>query len=132
MINKSIINACMATGKIENKENVIRELLYHIAQNYDYNDQKASHILEMLVDENTLVTIDKVNLRWIETHIDMLMYQADKYNIKHIVVDSVDNIDCTVRVKFEYLEKINEDRDDVSYTSNYTNINFIEYPEILK
>ena len=60
------------------------------------------------------------------------MYQIDKYNIKNIRVDSIDNIDCTVRVKFEYLEKINEDRDDVSYANTYSEISFNDYPEILK
>lgn len=133
MITKSIINACMAAGKAENKEAIIYELFNHIALSCrDYNDQKASHILEMLVDKNAFVTLNKVNPKWIESNSGQLMYGSDKYNIRNIVIDSIDNIECTVRVKFEYLEKINEDRGDINYTSSYTDINFIDNPEILK
>lgn len=133
MISKSIINACMAAGKTENKEAIICELINHIALSCrDYNDQKASHILEMLVDKNAFVTLNKVNPKWIESNSGQLMYGSDKYNIRNIVIDSIDNIECTVRVKFEYLEKINEDRDDINYTSSYTDIDFINNPEILK
>ena len=33
---------------------------------------------------------------------------------------------------YEYIEKINENRDDVSYINAYSNISFADYPEILK
>jgi len=121
----------MAATK-ETKDAVLQALVEHIGRNYDYNDQKVGHIVDMLVDKNAVVTPDKVNIKWVQEHPERLKYQNEKYNIKNIVVDSIDNIDCTVRVKFEYLEKINEDRADVSYTSSYSDISFIDYPEILK
>ena len=132
MINPKIFKAVLMAATKETKDLVLEALVYHIGNNYDYNDNKVGHIVDMLVDKNAFVTPEKVNLKWIETHPERLMYQIDKYNIKNISVDSVDNIDCTVRVKFEYLEKINEDRDDVSYTSSSSNISFNDYPEILK
>ncbi len=121
----------MAATK-ETKDLVLKALVEHISNNYDYNDAKAGHVIEMLVDKTAVVTPEKVNLKWIETHPERLMYKIDKYNIKNIVVDSVDNIDCTVKVRFKYLEKINEDRGDVSYTDSSTDISFNNYPEILK
>ena len=132
MINPKIFNAVLMAATKETKDLVLKELLKHVGNNYDYNDNKVSHIIDMLVDKNAVVTPDKVNLKWVENHQDMLIYQIDKYNIRNISVDSVDNIDCTVRIKFEYIEKINEDREDVSYTSSKSNINFTYYPEILK
>ena len=132
MINPKIFKAVLMAATKETKDLVLEALVSHISNNYDYNDAKAGHIIEMLVDKEAIVTKDKVNLKWIEQHPERLMYQIDKYNIKNISVDSVDNIDCTVRVKYEYLEKINEDRDDVSYTSSYSDISFNDYPEILK
>ena len=132
MINPKIFNAVLMAATKETKDLVLRALIEHIGINYDYNDAKAGHVIEILVDKNTFITPDKINLKWIEAHPERLMYQIDKYNIKNISVESVDNIDCTVRVKFEYLEKINEDRYDVSYTSSHTDINFNDYPEILK
>ena len=132
MINPKIFKAVLMAATKETKDAVLQALVEHIGRNYDYNDQKVGHIVDMLVDKNAVITPDKVNLKWIEAHPERLMYQIDKYNIKNISVESVDNIDCTVRVKYEYLEKINEDRADVSYTNSSTDINFNDYPEILK
>lgn len=132
MINPKIFNAVLMAATKETKDNVLKALIEHLGKNYDYNDAKAGHIIEMLVDKTAIVTSDKVNLKWIEAHPERLMYQIDKYNIKDISVDSIDNIDCTVRVKYKYIEKINEDRDDISYTSSHSDISFNDYPEILK
>ena len=132
MINPKIFKAVLMAATKETKDAVLQALAEHIGKNYDYNDQKVGHIVDILVDKNAFVTPEKVNLKWIEANLERLKYQNEKYNIKNIVVDSIDNIDCTVRVKFEYLEKINEDRADVSYTSSYSDISFIDYPEILK
>lgn len=132
MINPKIFNAVLMTATKETKDLVLKALVEHISNNYDYNDAKAGHVIEMLVDKTTVVTPEKVNLKWIEAHPELLVYNSDKYNIKNIVVDSVDNIDCTVKVKFDRLEKINEDRGDVSYTTSYSNISFTDYPKILK
>ncbi len=132
MINPKIFKAVLMAATKETKDLVLEALVHHIGNNYDYNDNKVGHIVDMLVDKNAFVTPEKVNLKWIEQHPEHLMYQIDKYNIKNISVDSIDNIDCTVRVKYEYLEKINEDRDDVSYTSSYTDISFVDYQQLLK
>lgn len=132
MINPKIFNAVLMAATKETKDLVLKELLKHVDNNYDYNNNKAGHIIEMLVDKNAVITTEKVNFKWVENHQDMLIYQIDKYNIRNISVDSVDNIDCTVRINFEYIEKVNEDREDVSYTSSYSKINFNDYPEILK
>ena len=132
MINPKIFNAVLMAATKETKDLVLKALVEHISKNYDYNDEKAAHVIDVLVDKNAFVTPEKVNLKWIENHQDRLMYQIDKYNIRNIAVDSIDNIDCTVRIKFEYLEKVNEDRGDVSYTSSYSDVSFNDYPEILK
>lgn len=132
MINPKIFNAVLMTATKETKDNVLKALVEHIGRNYDYNDQKVGHVVDMLVDKNAIVTTEKVNLKWIEAHPERLMYQHEKYNIKNISIDHVDNIDCTVRINFEYLEKVNEDRGDVSYTSSHSDVNFNDYPQILK
>lgn len=132
MINPKIFNAVLMAATKETKDLVLKELLKHVDNNYDYNNNKAGHIIDMLIDKNAVITTEEVNLKWVENHQDMLIYQIDKYNIRNISVDSVDNIDCTVRINFEYIEKVNEDREDVSYSSSYSKINFNDYPEILK
>ena len=132
MINPKIFNAVLMAATKETKDLVLKALVEHIGNNYDYNDSKVGHIVDMLVDKNAVITPEKVNLKWIENHLDRLMYQHEKYNIKDISIDSVDNIDCTVRINFKYLEKVNEDRGDVSYTSSHSDVSFNDYPEILK
>ena len=132
MINPKIFNAVLMAATKETKDLVLKALVEHIGNNYDYNDQKVGHIVDMLVDKNAVITPEKVNFKWVEEHKDMLMYEPNKYNIRNIYVDSVDNIDCAVRIKFEYIEKVNEDKEDVSYISSKSDINFNYYPEILK
>lgn len=132
MINPKIFNAVLMAATKETKDLVLKALVEHLGNNYDYNDSKVGHIIDMLVDKNAIITPNKVNLKWVENHQDMLMYEIDKYNIRNISVDSVDNIDCNVRIKFEYIEKINEDKEDMSYVSSTSNISFNYYPEILK
>lgn len=132
MINPKIFNAVLMAATKETKDLVLKELVKHIGNNYDYNDSKVGHIIDMLVDKNAVITPDKVNLKWVENHQDMLMYQPDKYNIRNISVDYVNNIDCKVCIKFEYIEKVNEDKEDVSYISSKSDISFNYHPEILK
>ena len=115
MINPKIFNAVLMAATKETKDLVLKALVEHLGNNYDYNDSKVGHIIDILVDKNAVVTPDKVNLKWVEKHQDMLMYEIDKYNIRNISVDSVDNIDCNVRIKFEYIEKINKKRQNSSF-----------------
>jgi len=134
MINKKIFKAVLMVASKEAKDKVLEELMTSYANNYDYNDEKAGHIIEILMDPTTLVTPDKVNLKWFDDkdNLKYLMYNHEKYNIRNIAVDNVDNIACSVKITFEYLEKINEDRDDVSYTSSYSIVSFVDHPQILK
>lgn len=132
MINPKIFNAVLMAATKETKDLVLKALVEHIGKNYDYNDSKAGHIVDMLVDKNAIITPDKVNLKWIEEHPEHLLYKNDKYDIKNISIDSIDNIECTVRVKFEYIEKTDKDNDNISYTPYRSDISFNDYPEILK
>ena len=132
MINPKIFNAVLMAATKETKDLVLKELLKHVDNDYDYNHNKAGHIIDMLIDKNAVITTEKVNLKWVENHLDRLIYNHEKYNIKNISIDYVDNIDCTVYINFQYIEKGNEDKENVSYTSSYSTISFTDYPEILK
>ena len=132
MINKNIIKVILKSSNNDNKEAVLNELLNHISLSYDYNDNKAGHILEMLCDSKAIVKVTDVNVDYINKHLNLIMYNNENYNIKDIEVTGVDNIECYVKVNYKYLEKINEDRDDVSYQSTCTTINFIDNPDVLK
>ncbi len=132
MINKGIIKAVLKSATTESKNLVIDELLNHISLTYDYNDNKAGHILELLCDSNNIITRNNVNLDYINKHLNLITYNHEKYNIRNIKVDNIDNIDCVIKISYEYIEKINEDRDDITYTPSYANINFIDNPDILK
>lgn len=132
MINKNILYAVLKVSTTSNKDTVLEELLTHVANNYDYNDAKAGHIIGMLIGNEKPVTIDNFNKDYIENHLNLLIWSYDKYNIKDIKVVSVDNISCTIRIAYAYLDKMNENKDNMSYTNSYQDISFIENPGILK
>lgn len=132
MINKSIIKAILSASTKEAKDIIINELLNHVSLCYDYNDNKAGHILEMLVDPKAVISDKDINLDYINNNLNLIRYKPEKYNIRNIKVTGVDNIDGIVKIEYEYLEKINEDRDDVSYSTSCATISFIDNPDILK
>ena len=132
MINKTIIDVVLNAADEKGKIAVIKELLNHVSLNYDYNDNKTSHILEMLVEPSTIVKIEDVDIDFINNNLNLITYKPEKYNIRNMKIENVDNIDCIIKVYYEYIEKINEDRDDISYSTSYANINFIDNPGILK
>ena len=89
MINPKIFNAVLMAATKETKDLVLKALVEHIGRNYDYNDQKVGHIVDMLVDKNAVITPDKVNLKWVEANPKHLMYQHEKYNIKNISIKDI-------------------------------------------
>lgn len=131
MINKNILYAILKASTTSDKDIVLKELLAHVG-NYDYTNEKAGHIIGMLMGNEKPITVDRFNKDYIENNLNHLMWNYDKYNIKDIKAVSVDNIDCTIRIEYAYLDKTNEDKDDVSYANSYQDVSFIDNPGILK
>ena len=132
MINKNILYAILKASAISDKDVVLKELLTHVSNNYDYDNKKADHIIGMLMGTEKPITVDRFDKDYIENNLNRLFWNYDKYNIKDIKATSVDNIDCTIRIEFAYLEKIDEDKDNVSYNNSYQDVSFIDNPGILK
>ena len=132
MINKNILYAILKASTTRDKDIVLEELLTHVGNNYDYNDEKAGHIIGMLMGNEKPVTLDRFNKDYIENNLSCLVWNYDKYNIKDIEAVSVDNIDCTIRIEYVWLKKIDEGKDDVSYAKSYQDVSFIDNPGILK
>ena len=130
MISKNIINCVLNSADVESKNFVIRMLLNYIANQYD-GDKKIQHILDLMLDSEQFIEAEHINIDYIKNNLNLLMWKADEYNIKDIELVGVDNVDCVVIVAYKYLEKINEDRDDVSYTDSKANISFVDYPDII-
>lgn len=132
MINNKIIDLVLKNAPVDNANKIIKEVLKHLDNNYDYNDNKKNHVLEMLVDQDSIVTVDKVDVKYIIEKFNTFMYNGDTYNYRNIKVENVDNIECIINVSYEYMEKINEDRDDIDWSRSTYNISFIDRPEVLK
>ena len=130
MISKNIINCVLNSADVESKNFVIRMLLNYIANQYD-GDKKIQHILDLMLDSEQFIEAEHINIDYIKNNLNLLMWKADEYNIKDIELVGVDNVDCVVIVAYKYLEKINEDRDDVTYTDSKANISFVDYPDII-
>ena len=132
MINKNILYAILKASTTRDKDVVLEELLTHVGNNYDYNDEKAGHIIGMLMGNEKPVTIDRFNKDYIENNLNCLLWNYDKYNIKDIKAISVDNIDCTICIEYAWLDKMDEGKDDISYAKAYKAVSFIDNPGILK
>lgn len=130
MISKNIVNCVLNSADVESKNFVIRMLLNYIANQYD-GDKKIQHILDLMLDSEQFIEAEHINIDYIKNNLNLLMWKPDKYNIKDIELVGVDNVDCVVIVAYKYLEKINEDRDDVTYTDSKANISFVDYPDII-
>lgn len=129
MISKKVVMAVCKTASETNKNEVINEIIKHVSLNYDYSDLKQQHILEMLVDNNSIVTLEDIDVNLIKENPDNIIYNSEKYEFSNIVVDSVDNIDCIVKIRYKYVNK--EDTTKTVY-DGYTNISFIDNPKIIK
>jgi len=130
MINEDIKKFIINTSNASNKNLVLNELLNHISI-YDRNDNRAAHVLAMLVERKAIVSKLDVNLDYIDDNLDILIDNSDKYSIRNIKINYIDNINCIIKISFEYA-KIVEDIDNMFYSSTYTIVNFIEHPDILK
>ena len=132
MFSESLINALLKTATVEAKDNLIKMVIKNINKNYPYNDNKVNHFVEMLVDKSAIKNTKDVNLEYIRNNLNLVKYKHEEFNIKDIEIDSVDNIDCEVIIKYKAIEKINEDRADISYTDYTTSICYLDYPKVLK
>ena len=132
MINQSIIDAILKCATPTAKDLVINTILVHLDKNYDYQDRKASHILEMLVDDKAFKKPEHINMDYVNNNLNKFIYGYEQYNIKDVILEDVDNINCVAIINYKYIEKFNEDRDDIEWGSNRICINFIDTPDILK
>lgn len=132
MFSESLINALLKTATVETKDSIIKMVIKNINKNFPYNDNKVNHFVEMLVDKSAIKKVEYVNLDYIKDNLDIVKYKHEEFNIKDIEVDSIDNIDCEVIIKYKAIEKINEDRADISYTDYTTSISYLDYPKVLK
>ena len=132
MFSESLINALLKTATVEAKDNLIKMVIKNINKNFPYNDNKVNHFVEMLVDKSAIKNVGDVNLDYIKNNLDIVKYKHEEFNIKDIEVDSVDNIDCEVIIKYKAIEKINEDRADMTYTDYTVSISYLDFPKVLK
>lgn len=132
MVSEKIINCIINSAKTESKDKLIKMLLENIQGGFNYNDDKVNHVLELLVDKSSYIGILDVNINYIKEHLELLMYNHENYNIKDIKISHIDNLNGDIIFSFSYLEKVNEDRADVTYTNTTRSVNYINNPEILK
>lgn len=132
MISEIIIDNVIRTTDFEAKDFLLKLFIMKLSNGYSYNDDKVNHCLELMLDNSKLVEIEHIDMKFITENIAKFVYNGDKYIFKDITIKYIDNIDCVICVGYKYIEKINEDRGDVSYMDTYVNISFIDNPKVLK
>lgn len=132
MIKKSIINAVIKQAKVEDKDRVLLMFIERLSEN-DYDDSKVNNMLELMLEGvSKLKNICDFNIDIIKENISTYIFNCENYNIKNVKIKSIDNIECNIITEYEYIDKINEERDDVSYSTGIAYISFDSYNRMLK
>ena len=132
MISSFIIDAILKQAKPENKDNILKTFIEKLGSTYCYTDSKVTHVLEILVNPQSIIDREDIDMDYIINNFNKYLYQSDKLIVKDISLKSIDNIEGLIYISYSYKEKINENRDDVPFSNTTLCISFIDYPELLK
>lgn len=129
MLSENIIDSIIKIATPERKDKILKMFINNIN---DYSGKIIPYVLDLLVNP-TPFNIGKVlNLDWISKNMGLIQYNYEKYIIKDITIDKIDELNGDVYINYKRLEKINENREDVEYEDCKTSISFIDNPEVLK
>lgn len=130
-MNRKIINAILEKASKASVDKVLGLFIENLSRD-DYNGNKTNHVLELILECTTVVLEPKnINLKYIEEHLDLLFYNHEKYIVKDLKVEYVDNINGQVAISSKYIEKMNEDA-DIPYHNSTNYVSYLDNPNILK
>ena len=130
MISEKVIKAILRNADNENKNVVLLNLFEHLSR-YDYNNDKQGHILEMLVDTESIVNTSDIDIKYIEENFNKLFYNPDNEKVMNITIERINNIDCDIIIGFDINRHNDEDDNDIIEHRTATT-NFLSFPEMLK
>jgi hypothetical protein len=125
MINPIITNNVINNASTDALKTLAKELIKHIDLSYDYNDMCKNEILNILIT-GKIKTKNDIDVDFIIKNIDGLLYSIEGVIRDDIEVVDVNNIKCTVLVKFNKKYSNDEIRDITE------EISWINHPEIIK
>ena len=128
MINETIVRKYLTAIDESAKDDVIAEIFKNISQ-YDYNNTKALHLLDMLSDSNLIIKKDDINMDYVNANINNIVYHGEDKDIINVTIDNIDNMECIVRIRYDYKDNDSENED---YHNSSVNVSFVDYPKILK
>lgn len=128
MINETIVRKYLTAVDNSVKDDVIVEFFKNVSY-YDYNNNRTVHLLEMLSDSNLIIKKDDINMDYVNANINKIVYKGEDKDIINVTIDSIDNMECIVRFRYDYKDNDSENED---YHNSSVNVNFIDYPKILK
>lgn len=123
-VNKNVLKLIAREANKDAIYNLLVAIIQHVEGNYDYTGIKTNNILGIILGDKLVEPTD-VNLDKIIEHSDWL-YKRDDYNINSTTVESIDNINCTVKIKYNYTTGSNKEEYE-----NYFDISYVDYPDIL-
>ena len=132
MISEVIIDSVIKNANIKDKDFLLKMFIMNLSEGYSYNDYKINHALEIMLNSDNIVKLEDIDMDYIVEHVSDFIYKAEEYNIKDITINSINNINGTIEIRYKYLAKMNEDRGDMDYSETYVNISFIDNPKMLK
>lgn len=130
MISEKLIKALVKKAEFDAR--VLFEVVKHIQNNYDRDNNKTFHFLEMLVDPKSIVTEKDIDIEFIKDTISDYIYNPEDKDIRNVSIDKIDNIDCNIYINYEYAFKGSDMDNADSWHKNSFTLSFIDYPKVLK
>lgn len=124
-INKNVLKLLAKEANKASVYNLLLAIIQHISDKYDHNADKVNNILGIITGNKLLNSAD-INLDKVMEHNDWL-YKNDNYKVISSIVEFVDNISCSVNIKYKYTNV----SDKQEYESSF-DISYIDYPDIIK
>lgn len=125
IINKNVLKLLAKEANKASVYNLLLAIIQHMSDKYDYNSDKVNNILGIITGNKLLNSAD-INLDKVMEHSDWL-YKNDNYKVTSSIVEFVDNISCSVNIKYKYTNV----SDKQEYESSF-DISYIDYPDIIK
>lgn len=101
MITPNVIDAIIKQAPKETKDKVLSLFIKDVIRT-SYNDNRVNHILEMLLNDSSIIKVEDISLYNVQANFDKFLYHYEEYNIIQSNIKSVNNIEGTVEVEFRH------------------------------
>lgn len=129
MISEYVIKYIIGRADRENVNKVVLLLTRNLLARY--REDLVNHILDIITGK-PIVKKEDVDEQYINDNLSKFITNYENLDVIDFKIEAVDNIECDVVCSYRAKQKIDLDRDDISYVEYHTYISFISDKKVLK